>query len=134
MGETDAGFQVGVQPSVARTATETWELITSRPELWLGEGASVTFDEGERYEVPSANGTPGVSGEVRVVKPGARLRMTWQAEGWIAPATLHLTLSESASGKTAIHAQLEKLPDADAREATRKRWREALDRLAMATP
>lgn len=73
-----------------------------------------------------------MSGEVRVVKPGARLRMTWQLEGWTKPATLDLTLSESRSGKTAIHAQLEKLPDADAREAMRKRWREALERLAMA--
>ncbi len=60
--------------------------------------------------------------------------MTWQPEGWTAPATLQLTLSESGSGKTAIHAQLEKLPDADAREAARKRWREGLERLATAAP
>lgn len=38
VGETDAGFQVGVQRSVAVTATEAWVLITSPPELWLGEG------------------------------------------------------------------------------------------------
>jgi hypothetical protein len=40
----------------------------------------------------------------------------------------------SGSGKTAIHAHLEKLPDADAREAMRKRWREALARIATAVP
>jgi uncharacterized protein YndB with AHSA1/START domain len=124
-GETaDAGFQVGVQRSVTLTATEAWELLTSRPELWLGEGASVSFAEGERYDSPAA------SGEIRAVKPGDRLRMTWQPEGWPAPATLQLTLAESASGKTAIRADLEKLPDADAREAMRTRWREALERIA----
>ena len=130
VGETaDVGFQVGVQRRVAATAREAWELITSRPDLWLGEGASVTFDEGERYEVPPGeNGAPGASGEVRVVKPGVRLRMTWQPEGWTAPATLQLTLSPSGSGKTAIHAHMEKLPDAEAREAIRTRWREALER------
>ncbi len=63
VGETDAGFQVGVQRSVALTVTEAWELITSRPELWLGEGASVAFDEGERYEVLPAAGTPAASGK-----------------------------------------------------------------------
>jgi hypothetical protein len=28
------------------------------------------------------------------VKPGNRLRKTWQPEAWLAPATLQLTLSE----------------------------------------
>jgi activator of Hsp90 ATPase-like protein len=132
VGETAAGFQVGVQRSVAATAAEAWDLITARPELWLGEGASVAFEEGQQYEVPPRGGAPGARGEVRVVKPGVRLRMTWQPEGWRAAATLQLTLLESGAGKTAIHAQLEKLPDADAREAMRERWREALDRIAAA--
>ncbi|MGH8935230.1 MAG: SRPBCC domain-containing protein [Acidimicrobiia bacterium] len=125
-----AGFQVGVQRSVAATATQVWDLIISRPELWLGKGVSVVFHKGERYEVPPGSDAAGVSGEVRVVKPGDRLRMTWQPQGWPAPATLQLTLLESGSGKTAIHAHLEKLPDADAREAMRQRWREALERIA----
>ena len=68
------------------------------------------------------------------MKPGDRLRMTWQPDGWQAPATLQLALSQSGSGKTAIHAHLEKLPDADTREAMRKRWREALERIATAVP
>jgi uncharacterized protein YndB with AHSA1/START domain len=133
VGETaSTGFQVGVQRSVAATTTEAWKLITSRPELWLGEGVSVAFDEGQQYEVPPKDGAPGASGEIRVVKPGERLRMTWQLEGWSAPATLQLTLSASGSGKTAIHAHLEKLPDADAREAMREHWREALERIVAA--
>jgi len=135
VGQTAAtGFQIGVQRSVAATVTQVWELITSRPELWLGEGATVAFDEGERYEVPPGDDAPGASGEVRVVKPGDRLRMTWQPEGWAAPATLQLRLSEAGSGKTAIHAHLERLPDTDARETMRQRWRETLERIATAVP
>ncbi len=61
----------------------------------------------------------------------ARLHIT-QPEDWPAPATLQIALTESGSGKTALHAQLEKLPDADAREAMRRRWREALERIAPA--
>ena len=67
-----------------------------------------------------------------MVKPGDRLRMTWQPEDWPSPATFQFTLSETESGKTAVQAHLEKLPDADAREAMRTRWREALERIAAA--
>jgi hypothetical protein len=55
-----------------------------------------------------------------------------QPEDWPAPATLQIALTESGSGKTALHAHLEKLPDADAREAMRRRCREALERIAPA--
>jgi uncharacterized protein YndB with AHSA1/START domain len=83
------------------------------------------FVEGEAYEVRRA------TGEIRVVKPGDRLRLTWQPKDWPAPATLQLTLSESGTGKTAITAHLEKLPDAAARDAM-AHWRAALERLVAA--
>jgi uncharacterized protein YndB with AHSA1/START domain len=133
VGQTaDTGFQVGVQKRVPLTVAEAWERITSRPELWLGDGASVSFEVGERYRVPSAGGEPGASGEVRVVRPGNRLRMTWRPERWASPATLQITVTEAGPGKTSIGAHLEKLPDAEAREAMRARWRAALDRIAAA--
>jgi hypothetical protein len=56
--------------------------------------------------------------------------MTWHPEGWEAPATLQLSLSEPRPGACAIQAHLEKLPDPDAREASRERWRGVLDRIA----
>jgi uncharacterized protein YndB with AHSA1/START domain len=125
LGETaEAGFEVGVRRTVDASADDVWELITSRPELWLGEG--VAFRKGERYSVEDA------SGEIRVVKPGDRLRLTWQPEGWATPATMQLTLSRAQSGKTTITAHLEKLPDADARDALREHLREALDRVVAA--
>ena len=133
VGQTaDGGFQIGVQRSVAAPVTAVWELLTTRPDLWLGEGASVGFQPGERYDVPAGESTLGVSGEVRVVKPGDRVRMTWQPQEWPAPATLQVALVASPSGKTAINAHMEKLPDADAREAMRARLRDALERLAAA--
>jgi uncharacterized protein YndB with AHSA1/START domain len=125
LGETaEAGFEVGVRRTVDASADEVWELLTVRPELWLGKG--VAFRPGERYSVP------GAVGEIRVVKPGDRLRLTWQPEGWAAPATMQLTLSRARSGKTTITAHVEKLPDADARDAMREHLREALDRVVAA--
>jgi uncharacterized protein YndB with AHSA1/START domain len=124
-GETpDAGFQVGVQRSVPLGAADAWALVTSRPDLWLGEGASVVWERGARYEAPA------MRGEVRVVKPADRIRMTWQPDGWPSPATLQLTFLERSPGKTSIGAHLERLPDAAAREAMRERWRDSLERIA----
>ena len=133
IGQTaDAGFQVGVQRSVTAAASEVWHVLTSRPELWLGVGASIAFRKGERYEVPASDDASAATGEVRVVKPGERLRMTWQPADWSSPATVQLTLTPSSSGKTAIRAHLERLPDAEAREAMRARWRQALEGIAAA--
>lgn len=127
VGQTaDAGFQVGVQRSVPATAARLWNLIVSRPDLWLGGGADVDFVRGARYAVP------GARGEIRVVKPGDRLRMTWQPDGWASPATLQLALQTRPSGKTAITVHLERLPDAEAREEMRGRWRRALEQIVAA--
>jgi uncharacterized protein YndB with AHSA1/START domain len=111
---------------VAASADQAWELLVSRPDLWLGDGAEIAFAPGTRYETSEA------TGEIRVVKPRDQLRLTGQPKGWDEPATVQLTLSESASGKTAIQAHMEKLPDAESRESMRERWREALSRLAAA--
>ncbi len=124
-GETaSTGFQVGVQRSIAATATRVWELIVARPELWLGDGASAVVAKGEPYTAAEA------SGQIRVVRPGHRLRFTWQPRGWPAPATVQLTLLRSGSGRTALHAHVEKLPDQDSRETMREHWRTVLERIA----
>ncbi len=132
LGQTADGlFQLGVTRTFDVAPEQLWELIVSRPQLWLGEGAEVAFEVGERYKLEGAD---AASGEIRVVKPGDRLRMTWQPQGWPAPATLQLAMTARGPGKTSLTAHLEKLPDAEAREALRERWRAVMDRLAAALP
>jgi uncharacterized protein YndB with AHSA1/START domain len=81
---------------------------------------------------PAGGDEPGVSGEVRAVRARYRLRLTWQPDDWPTAATLQLTLIASRSGKTALHAHLERLPDAETREQMRAYWRALLERLATA--
>jgi uncharacterized protein YndB with AHSA1/START domain len=133
VGQTaDVGFQVGAQRSVPTTAGRLWDVLTTQPELWLGAGAAVVFEPGRRYEVlPGESGT-GASGEIRVVKPGNRIRMTWQPEGWPEPAMLQITLSPAAPARTRLNVHVEKLPDAETREAMRERMRAAMERVAAA--
>ncbi|KFE64373.1 hypothetical protein DB31_2167 [Hyalangium minutum] len=130
VGETaTTGFQVGVVRTLPMTAPELWDLLTKQEERWLGPGAALKLEPGKEYEVPKKRGAPGVRGVLRVVKPGQRLRMTWQPDGWKKPATLQLTLVPKARG-AALHVHMEKLPDAKAREAMREHWSKLLVKLA----
>ena len=130
VGETaTTGFQVGVVRTLPLSAQAMWEQVETQPERWLGPGATLTLQPGAGYEVPKRRGTPGVRGEVRVVKPGQRIRMTWQPDGWKKPATLQLTLVPKARG-VSFHVHMEKLPDAKAREAMREHWSKVVEGLA----
>lgn len=129
VGETaTTGFQVGVVRTLPVSAQEMWGRIATHPERWLGAGAALTLEPGAAYEVPKRRGVPGVRGEVRVVKPGQRIRMTWQPDGWKKPATLQLTLVPKPRG-VSFHVHMEKLPDAKAREAMREHWSKVLENL-----
>lgn len=130
VGETSTtGFQVGVVRTLPMTAPALWDMLTQKAERWLGPGAALKLEPGKGYEVPKRRGAPGVRGELRVVKPGQRLRMTWQPDGWKKPATLQLTVMPKARGAS-LHVHMEKLPDAKAREAMREHWSNVLAKIA----
>jgi uncharacterized protein YndB with AHSA1/START domain len=106
--------------------------VTSRPDLWLGPGATAVFEEGRTYEVPAGDG-PAAHGTIRVVRPGSHLRLTWQPDGWERPARLQVRLTDRGPERTTIGIHLEMLPDAEARDAMREHWRAVLDRIEQAT-
>lgn len=126
LGETAGGFEVGVRKTLPIDKEEAWALLVGHPERWLGEG-DLTFEKGSPYEVRGGFGG-GAQGEVRVVKPGERVRMTWHPQGFDRAATLQATLLPARSGTTfSLH--FEKLPDAEAREAVRDHFRALLEGL-----
>lgn len=121
-GETlDTGFQIGVQRTVAIPAARAWRLLTSPAGVaaWLGEGGVVPLEEGESYRL--ANG----SGEVRVLRPGQHLRVTWQPGDWPRASTIQARVTPKGE-KTVIGFHEEHLPSAETREARRSHFRAAL--------
>lgn len=126
-GETlDAGFQIGVQRTVQVEQPALWEWMLS-PEgrsVWLGEVEAFEAEPGSPFET-----VDGTTGEVRTVKSGERLRMTWQPAGREEPTTLQLTLScpRNDASKTTLRVHQEKLADGAEREAMREHWRGVLD-------
>jgi uncharacterized protein YndB with AHSA1/START domain len=127
-GETaDAGFEIGVQKTLPFPATKVWEFMTSKPglKLWLGEVSDLTWKKGETYCA-----TDGTNGEVRVIHPGKRLRITWKPERWKKASTIQLTCVSSGEGKASVRFHQENLPDAAAREEMRGRWKRSLEEVA----
>ena len=125
LGQTaDAGFQIGVRRTVAAPAEAVWRLLLS-PEgraLWLGTAEPAALAPGVAYQTPD-----GTSGEIRVVKPGDRLRLTRRRPDDAASSTVQIAL-QPGEARTVITFHHEKLPDAAARESMRAHWRGVADR------
>lgn len=127
-GQTmDAGFQVGVQKTLAAPLDELWTLLIGDGGVasWLGEDVPLRLEEGARYGADD-----GPSGEVRVVVPGDRIRLTWQPGQWPRPSTLQVRLTRKEDGRTVVSVHHEHLPDRATRDAMRVKWREVLAGLA----
>lgn len=127
LGQTaGAGFQIGVSRTLAAPAETVWRLLLS-PEgrtLWLGTAEPAELAPGVAYRTAD-----GASGEIRVVKPRDRLRLTRRLPGGAAPSTVQIAL-QPGDAKTIITFHHEKLSDAAAREAMRAHWRGVADRFA----
>ena len=123
VGQTaDAGFQVGVQRTLPLGLDAAWRLIAS-PEgvrAWLGDIGDTRLEPGTRYRTGD-----GIEGEIRVVKPNDRVRLTWQPAG-AAPSTLQIALTSAGEGKTALRFHHERLASGDERETLRQRWQGVL--------
>ncbi|HWH13848.1 MAG TPA: SRPBCC domain-containing protein [Miltoncostaeaceae bacterium] len=132
VGQTAAGFQVGVQRTVPQEHGAVWRLLVTRADLWLGAGAPHPREAGVPYRVVDPDGR-AAHGEVRVVRTGARIRLTWHPEGCDAPARVEVSLTARHPGRTVLHVQIDRLPDAGARRRAREHWRAALDRLIAAS-
>jgi uncharacterized protein YndB with AHSA1/START domain len=130
VGETgDAGFQLGVQKVIPLGRGALWELLTSPVgiEAWLGSVAELAFEPGTPYET-----SHGLVGEIRTVRPGERLRLTWQPADRQAATTLQLTLScpRNTDHRTTLRFHHEKLAGPAEREDMRAHWKGVLDTLA----
>ncbi|KIL40714.1 ATPase [Gordoniibacillus kamchatkensis] len=122
-----AGFQIGVRRTLPVSQEQAWALLTSAEglPLWIGQLRELPLTPGQTYVTDD-----GISGEMRVVKPGEQLRLTWRKPEWPGPSTLQIRLIPSHSGRTTISFHQEKLADMAAREQMKLRWEEALAAIA----
>jgi uncharacterized protein YndB with AHSA1/START domain len=128
LGETaSAGFEIGVQKAIPIPAGEAWQLITSPKvlKIWLGNISNLNLVKGYRYQT-----SEGTSGEIRSVKPGEKIRLTWQPHEWKGASTLQISLVPNGN-KTSIRIHHEKLVDHDARINMQMHWKEVFERISQ---
>ena len=126
VGQTaDAGYQIGVQKTLSIPQDLAWELLVVGPgrDVWLGETQPLHLRKGAEYVTSN-----GVSGEIRSVAPGQRLRLTWSHPDLAKPSTLQVMFIASGE-KTSVRFHQEKLSSQDEREQMRRHWREVLGKL-----
>jgi uncharacterized protein YndB with AHSA1/START domain len=123
LGQTqDGGFQVGVSKTIHASPDAIWKQLTSSRGLraWLGEKPPRALRENARYTLGD-----GASGEIRIVKPGRQLRLTWQPAGWERPSTIQVRVTPKGEGRAVLSFHQEQLPDAEARVERRAWFRSA---------
>ncbi|UUZ82872.1 SRPBCC domain-containing protein [Paenibacillus sp. P26] len=121
-----AGVQIGVRRTPPVAKEEAWRFLTS-PEglkLWIGKLSAFELQKGFKYESKE-----GTFGELRVVNPMDKLRMTWQRLDWDQPSTLQIYLLSGGPGKTTVSFHQEKLEDLYMREVMKRHWEEVLDQM-----
>lgn len=126
VGQTaDGGFQIGVRKTIPVDPAEAWRRLVSPQGVraWLGNG-TLPLEAKSTYRTRD-----GAEGEMRVVKPGAQLRLTYRPEGWDSPSTIQVRILPAATGTT-VSFHEERLPAAAERERRKAHFAAALDMLA----
>lgn len=119
------GFQVGARRTFLVDLHAAWQQLLSDEgrQIWLGRGGDLRLEEGADYELDD-----GTTGQLRTLRPGSHLRLTFQPPVWPRSSTIQLRLIES-KGKTVVAFHQEHLPDAPSREQRRRHFLAALEEL-----
>lgn len=129
VGQTkDAGYEIGVQATLPLSKSEAWDLLMSPKgrAIWLGDTQGWKSEAKHIYQTAD-----GVTGEVRTIHPGDRIRLTWQPKHFAAPSTLQLTLTcpRNTPNRTTLGFHQEKLASASVREEMRAHWKRVVNTL-----
>lgn len=131
-GETkDAGFQVGVQRTLAISADAAWELLTGGlgRNAWLGgDPGDLAFEQGAASRTDA-----GHEIEIRTISPGEHIRLRWRPPDRDEPTTLQVHVVDKGD-RTAIRFHQERLADPAERERMKRHWTEVLARLRELAP
>jgi uncharacterized protein YndB with AHSA1/START domain len=125
MGETAKGFEVTIRRTFEVSPKRAWDVLMKPigQKAWLEVMKPLKFVKGEAYET-----TDGTTGEIRTVRPGSHVRLTWRPMGWTEASTLQVSVINTARVAVIVF-QHEQLPSQRDRENVRKHWGGVLDAL-----
>lgn len=110
-------------------AKELWKFLASPNgiEIWLKPLSEFTIKPKSFFEAEG-----GIFGEVRTMKEGERLRMTWQDTDWAKPSILQLWLVGRSKNKSILVFNHERLQDSRSKVFLKEHWKQVLSELHMA--
>lgn len=125
---SDTGWDVGISRTVPYPVVQVWEVIAGRPDIWLGQGATLPEQVGEPWSCAD-----GTAGELRGRTDQDRISLTWRAPGRQHDTVLQVSVAveERAenTGRTVIHFHQERLAEDAERSRQRNHWAAVLDRV-----
>jgi uncharacterized protein YndB with AHSA1/START domain len=123
-GRNEKGeYSVAGSRTFAIEKKAAWKLLSSKDgiAIWLKPLSDFHLEPGATFESEG-----GVFGEVRTMKPGDRIRMTWQESDWEKPTTVQIILVARKNKKCIIGFQHEKIKDARLKSRLRDHWKNVL--------
>lgn len=131
-GRNEKGeYTVTVTKTFKIRAETLWKFLVSPRgiALWLAPLVNVKLAPKVFFERED-----GIFGEIRTLKPGERIRFTWQ-EGDDSPRTVvQMQLVGRSNGTSILAFNHEKLTDGRAKEQIREHWKSALERVFEGLP
>ena len=127
LGETkNSGFEIGAQKTVNQNARNVWKFLMSKQgqKIWLGDTLNFKPLTGYGYRT-----SDGISGEIRTVKLGEKIRISWKKPEWRSLTVLQIYLLSSGD-KTSIRFHQEKLTGPKMRAEMKEHWQNVLNKIA----
>ncbi|MBE7175634.1 MAG: ATPase [Mucilaginibacter polytrichastri] len=126
VGKTkSAGFEFGLRKTFSIDPEHAWSFLLGEGlPVWLG-----TIPSGELAEKKSYRTKEGTEGEVRILKPGSHIRLTWKPKNEQTGSSVQVRVLD-AKGKATIAFHHEKLRDAAHREQIARHWNTVMDEIS----
>jgi uncharacterized protein YndB with AHSA1/START domain len=122
----DVGWNIGVSRTLPHPLEQVWDFVVSPEGLatWLGPGARLGTAKGTAYRTDE-----GTAGELRSLRTGDRVRLTWRPADWTHDTTVQVTVRPNGEGRTRLTFHQEWLADAEERERQRAHWQAVMARV-----
>lgn len=130
IGETvTQGVEIGVSKTIPVSSNKLWDFTFSDKglKLWLGEIDNFKLSPKFAFETSG-----GIKGEIRTIKKGERVRLTYQEKDFEKPSTLQLYFENKGRDKSSLTFHQEKLKDLKTREDMKKYWEKVLNEIQSA--
>lgn len=127
-GRNDKGLYATVATKNLQVdGKKVWKFLTSKPglALWLKPMSPLKINIKEQYETEG-----GIFGEIRTLKAGQRIRLTWQDTDWAKPTTLQFMVHAKDKNKCMVIIQHENLKDVRLKNQMLAHWKQALNDIA----